>query len=787
MYVLSVLTLLIGQPFAPPPKKPTPTSAVALEIRNAKPNARPDLILKIARQGASVIPSLVPLLYNASPILHQTAQQALRATVYRVSRPETGIERTTVVNALFAQIAPTTKHATGVRQSLMELLSLIAEEKDIPRIALYLRDRGVQETACLTLTRLPYPNAGNALLSALKLAEPDFQVSLLQHLAERGDVSAVPTIQSYLNTPRDKVRLAALAALGCLPDVSSADLLWNRTEGSTVESRTALRAYIELADRLLRAGDRANALTLYQRFQRVALTLSEKGVALTGIAKAAPQESVSLLLESLKSPEAEIRGLALQLLAENPTPAVTESLVRAMNGLDHSMQAAIIRLLTKRQGAQARDAILEGTLNPNTDIRVAGFQALLYRADIYNAVRLQALHRGLSAAQTDTERYVLLTGIRSIAHSSSLPYLESSLGNPATAGEVWRAIVVIVDKIALNGRINEAEPYYQKVIRQCEQPDLVRHVVQKMRMYGKKADVAQQAGYLQHWWMLGALPGREIWRNRDAFPIAEPIQFNQRIILGERAFRWQYVDLDTPDGHLNFHEHFTNGDQSAVYAYAEIAAPSDMDVLFKVGSDDDMFCWLNGVSAYRFIGGRAWKADEDVFPVRLVKGVNRVLVKVLNGNGGWDCSLRITDTTHQPLILTQRTAEGLSAASVLSVSEGTAQSKTIRTAEGLEYIDLLIGTGETPNDGDQVQVHIVGTLQNGKEVTNTRKRGEALYFTLGGGGVIQGLDAGVRSMRVGGKRRLIVPPALAYKDVPTGVIPPQSTLIIEVELLSSEH
>ncbi len=785
MSVLSVLTLFL---FAPPVSPSNVSNGIAQEIRNAKPNTRTDLTQRIAKRGASAIPSLVPLLYNASSAVHQTAQQALRAIVYQANRSD-ATEHDAVVNALFKQIAPTSKHANAVRQTLIEMLSLIAAEKDIPRLTPYLSDRGVREAACLALTRLPFPTAQTALLTALKTADSEFQGSLILHLAERGDVTAVPTIQSYLKTAKDTVRLHAIHALGCLPDASSADLLWSRTEGNTVESRTAVRAYLELADRLLQAGDKANALAMYQRFQRVAITVPEKCVALTGITKSTPQDSVPLLLEALQSPESEIRGLALQLLTDNPAPSVTTSLIQAMNGLEPTLQATLVRLLAKRPGAQAREAILNATLSTRTDIRTAGFQALLYRSDIYNTARLQIFHRGLPAAQTDEERRVLIVGIRSIAHSSSLPYLESVIGNPAISEETWSAIIVITDKIAQNGRIDEAEPYYRRVLKQCEKVELVRHVVQKMRLYGKKADVAQQAGYIQHWWVLGAIPGRETWRTRDAFPIAEPIQVAQQVNVGERSFRWQYIDLDTPDGHLNFKDLFTNPDQSAVYAYSEISSPTDMDVLFKVGSDDDMFCWLNGTSVYRYIGGRGWKADEDVFPVRLVKGVNRILVKVLNGTGGWDCSLRITDTTHQPLVLAQRTPEGLPNTPTTEVASvgSTETAKTVRTASGLEYLDLKVGSGESAVQGDQVHLHIVGTLQNGKEIVNTRTRGQTYYFTLGGGGVIQGLEEGVRGMRVGGKRRLIIPPALGYHDALLTAIPPNSTLVFEVELISTEH
>lgn len=785
MYVLSVLALAI---FPQVPARTTPSSAIAVEIRAAKPSARPDLASKIARRGANAIPSLVPLLYDASSPVHQTAHQALRAIAYRASGSESK-ERGAVVNALLGQISPAAKHSNGVRQTLMELLSFVAEEKDVVRIAPYLRDKGVRDATCLALTRLPYPNAETALLEALKPADSSLQVALLHSLAERGDVSAVPVIQPYLNSPRDGVRIAAIAALGSLPDASSAEALWNRAEGTGVEGGTALRAFLELADALLRAGDKANALAMYQRFQRVALTPAEKCVALAGVARSAPQESVALLTEALNAAEAEVRGLALQLLSENPATTVTERLVAALGKAERRVQAEIIRILAKRQGSVAREAILEATLNQDAEVRTAGFQALLYRPDVYNSARLQILHRGLPAAQTDEERRVLLTGLRSIAHSSSLPYLETAIGSPATAEEAWKAIIAIADKIALNGRIEEAEPYYRRAIKGCEQAELARHAVQKLRLYGKKADVAQAAGYIQRWQVLGALPGRETWRNRDAFRVAEPILFDKRLVLGERSFRWRYVDLDSPDGRLNFHDLFTNDDQSAAYAYSEITATADMDVFFKAGSDDDMFCWLNGASVYRFIGGRAWKADEDVFPVRLVKGVNRILVKVLNGTGGWEFSLRIVDSNHQPLSLAQqpREASEQASATINGAMEGELRSKTVRTEEGLEYLDLTAGAGESAKSGDQVQVHIAGTLRNGKEIVNTRKRGEALYFTLGAGGVIRGLDVGVQGMRVGGKRRLIIPPALGYKDDAMGAIPPQSTLIFDVELLSAEH
>ena len=97
--------------------------------------------------------------------------------------------------------------------------------------------------------------------------------------------------------------------------------------------------------------------------------------------------------------------------------------------------------------------------------------------------------------------------------------------------------------------------------------------------------------------------------------------------------------------------------------------------------------------------------------------------------------------------------------------------------------DIVIGTGSEVVTGDTVRVHYIGTLQNGLEFDNSRKRGEAFEFTVGAGQVISGWEEGVAGMKVGGQRILVIPPDKAYGNQQIGPIPPNSTLIFAIELL----
>lgn len=112
-----------------------------------------------------------------------------------------------------------------------------------------------------------------------------------------------------------------------------------------------------------------------------------------------------------------------------------------------------------------------------------------------------------------------------------------------------------------------------------------------------------------------------------------------------------------------------------------------------------------------------------------------------------------------------------------------AEGELTKTASGLQFKDWTVGTGETPSAGAMVQVEYSGWLTDGKLFDSSYKRADAFRFPLGKGKVIPGWDEGVASMKVGGKRRLVIPAELAYGSRERPNIPANSTLVFDVELL----
>ncbi len=154
-----------------------------------------------------------------------------------------------------------------------------------------------------------------------------------------------------------------------------------------------------------------------------------------------------------------------------------------------------------------------------------------------------------------------------------------------------------------------------------------------------------------------------------------------------------------------------------------------------------------------------------------------LVVAQVNNNVNSALAANLTETTPAPTSVTQN--QTLIASNTMS-----SDANVVTTPSGLKYIELEEGTGATPQPGQTVVVHYTGTLENGTKFDSSRDRGKPFEFKIGIGQVIKGWDEGLSTMKVGGRRQLIIPSDLGYGSRGAGgAIPPNATLLFDVELL----
>jgi len=157
-----------------------------------------------------------------------------------------------------------------------------------------------------------------------------------------------------------------------------------------------------------------------------------------------------------------------------------------------------------------------------------------------------------------------------------------------------------------------------------------------------------------------------------------------------------------------------------------------------------------------------------------------VIVVVLVGVTAWFFVNKMRNASDEAGIPTPAAPDSVS-------DDSMTNNDWVKLPSGLEYQDMVVGQGVAAKNGDAMAAHYLGTLQDGTKFDSSYDRGQPFVFLLGTGTVIKGWDEGLLGMKVGGKRKLIIPAHLGYGDQGAGgVIPPGATLLFDIELVGVE-
>jgi peptidylprolyl isomerase len=235
-------------------------------------------------------------------------------------------------------------------------------------------------------------------------------------------------------------------------------------------------------------------------------------------------------------------------------------------------------------------------------------------------------------------------------------------------------------------------------------------------------------------------------------------------------------------------DQFTTSDTGL--KYYDLSVGEGMEAIDKYTVKAKYTLWVKGESDFTYVG-----KSEEAFPISFAIGSGEVFPGWEEGMIGMKVGGSRLLELPPALALGEQAYSDIPANSTLVMEITLLEVKEplvatvvdekdyTTTASGLKYYDLVEGTGDVATAGQTILVHYTGWLEDGTQFDSSLESGQPFTFALGTGGVIAGWDEGVAGMKVGGKRQLVIPGNLGYGETGSGVIPPNATLIFEVELV----
>ena len=318
-----------------------------------------------------------------------------------------------------------------------------------------------------------------------------------------------------------------------------------------------------------------------------------------------------------------------------------------------------------REDEPEYEDISEYVSSPPVDLNTTLQQAedLLLKNQKPEALKL--FHTVFDRSLSDELRKQALRGMASIGDPQSLPrlakyakdrspilwnYRPPDEGLIQAANQVYEAVATrMVDQDP--ERAKKMLTYALTLVQGMDDRQVIIDQFQKLGI--NLAEKAESQGYLSRWHLLGPFPwtsAQSSFReqlHRNEIPPGN-VSRSADVTFANQTYKWRQFLSEAPM--VDLLKWIQPNLNVSVYAYAEFVLDREQDIYLKVGSDDAFICWFNGEEAGRFESDREWKADEDVLSVHGRRGVNRVLLKIVQGTQEWAFSARLNDRNHDPIL-----------------------------------------------------------------------------------------------------------------------------------------
>lgn len=657
-------------------------------IRSKDDGVRLEVRKEAKNFGANGVRGLAKIIESGEREPRITARQALTVIVHHTGRPGAEAERGPVLREL-EKVALSSK-SSYLRRECAWLMGFLGGDKRSVEVATELlsdEDQHVAENARLALERFPGAAATQALIGAIGRAGDDKRPDLLYTLAKRGDPRAADVFIPLCEVKSVKVRFAALEGLARLGSSKGVEPLTKAVANVEDPMRQKLFGeFLRLADALFEGDDRAQGVKMYSFVVANAPAGFHRERALHRLCPVGDDSSVDQLISGLDDSSNRVRRLAIRRLAALQGPTVSAALVRGFEGAKATSRPILLRALAERDAVAAKPLIARAARSEDVELKIVGLDltdalATLDMESKYlevaqsgsDGVRTTAVKgyvlvaekrlasgekpkslamfsKALELTRDATLRSRALRGLIDAGEPANLNVLVPFLSDSILAVDAANGYVDFAAKMGAGGNVDQAESHLLRIATGTFPRDVIARAAAELRKIGRDPQRrAREKGFVLDWFLTGPV------QDRDGQGLGRELEPERKIDLdkvwriGPRRYRWKELPDLTLDGKVNLLPVFRRGARVLAYAYTEIEVDADREVLFKMGSDDGMACWVNGERVHYVLAGRSLVIDEDVKKVKLRKGRNRVLLKIQQVGGDWGFALRITDVEGKPL------------------------------------------------------------------------------------------------------------------------------------------
>lgn len=593
------------------------------KLRSPDDNARRQAIDEIAPFGVKAIPTLLTMIENPNtePGALMAAKMALERVVYQSTRPGASAERNAAEKALLARLQKPAPES--LQRFLLRLITVVGTAQSVPTLQKLLGDKALREPARMALQQIPGKEATAALERAFAQAtDPQWKSALLLAIGARKQPGSAKVVLGALKSAQPEVRLTAITVAGEFPTPEIQKALQQIAHrGSEKEKEAAQHSLARIAERLHRSAA-AQAASLFQWLYANGKTPALRSAGLTGLAHTSNVNTASLLVKALSHPNPALASTAYSLLQEVKLPGLAEALVVQLQSARGEQRLQLIDLLGYQSGSAGMvlPSLLKAFSENDPTVKMAALRAMgrLRHADTASALMVGLGH------ENEEVRQAAIDAVPGVAFA-----------------------------LQKQGKTDVAAVLARTALEKARDRESVIRLVGVLHSLGTQIsvkDIAMQQGMIVHWWVLAPVAERNLLRERELVDPTAPPDLQATI----NGVHWRRIELDDPQGVLDLWMVAGARENTGGYAYAEVYSDTAQTVTLKIGSDDDVTCWVNGQKVHEFIGDRGLTIDQDTAAATLQQGWNRILCKVLNGSDGWQLTLRITTPDGRPLRLQQR-------------------------------------------------------------------------------------------------------------------------------------